>query len=578
MVATTENGTIVNTAIGLIPDLWMLRINQEARQGIVDYIPETGHLYLGEGWQTILGDDFREGVYTREEFFKQIHEDELDRFKQEFEPVENARDQAFSVDCQLRKSDNEHVWVRFRGTRITLPNGMRRIGACAADISSYKQSAQKAQILGTKDPLTGLPNRALMRDRLEKALAEMGRKNTKIAFIFIDLDKFKPINDTYGHQAGDELLKEIGRRLAKCIRANDTVARIGGDEFAIVLEDIDDEASAQSVAEAILKAVNNPVIIGSIECGVGCSLGLAIAPMDGLDVDTIMHNADSAMYHAKQAGRNNFQFFSGDMNRRATERQTLEQFLQFAIANKELYLVYQPYRSLETGDVIGVESFLRWRHPKLGLLSPDDFMGAAEVSGLIAPLGEWALQESCKQVAKWQLQLGRKLAVSVNIAEKQLKRAGLVNAVDSALEQSGLNVKSLALDFDASWFFKAADESAATLDSLYRKGLTLTLEGFGVGSTDIAALRRRGIQLLKLNFAELLTLHGPEEGPRLLSGLAVLGRTMNCALMAARVETEAHRALAKKYNFDAWQGNLGGPPMSVADMAKVLKLPADSQN
>ncbi len=578
MPGNSNAPTPVSSLVGITPDLWMLKVNQEARQGIVDFIPVTGHLYLGEGWQAIMGDDFKEGIYPRDEFFSRIHEDEREQFMQEFDPGDGARDQAFSVDCQLRRTDGEQAWVRFRGTRITLPNGMRRIGACAADISSYKQSAQKAQVLGTKDPLTGLPNRALMRDRLEKALAEMERKDTRVAFIFIDLDKFKPINDTYGHQAGDELLKEIAKRLQKCVRANDTVARLGGDEFAVVLEDINDEASAQAVAEAILKSVNKPVIIGSIECGVGCSLGLAMAPNDGRDVDTIMHNADQAMYHAKEAGRNNFQFFSGEMNRRATERQTLEQFLQFAITNKELFMMYQPYRSLETGEIIGVESFLRWKHPKLGLLAPDKFMEAAEVSGLIALLGEWALMESCKQAVKWQMQLGRKLAISVNVAEKQVKRAGLSNAVDAALEQSGLHSNALALEFDADWFFKISEDSASTMQMLYRKGVTLTLEGFGVGLTDIAALRRRGVQLLKLNVSELMSVHGAEEGPRLLGGLAALGRAMNCSLMAARVETEAHRLLAKKLGFDAWQGNLGGPPMTAMDMHKVFRLPAEDDN
>lgn len=577
MTGNLSTNSSVNSLAGLTPDLWMLRINQDARQGLIDFMPATGHLYLGEGWQNILGDDFKEGVYPRDDFFSRVHEDEREQFMQEFDPDEGARNQAFSVDCQLQRSDGEQVWVRFRGTRTTLPNGMRRVGACAADISSYKQSAQKAQALGTKDPLTGLPNRALMGDRLEKALAEMDRKGTRITFIFIDLDKFKPVNDTYGHQAGDELLKEIARRLQKCVRANDTVARLGGDEFAVVLEDIDDEASAQAVAEAILKSVNKPVIIGSIECSVGCSLGLAMAPSDGHDVDTIMRHADQAMYHAKAAGRNNFQFFSDDMNRRATERQTLEQFLQFAIANKELFLMYQPYRSLETGEIIGVESFLRWKHPKLGLLAPDKFMEAAESSGLIAPLGEWALMESCRQAAKWQSQLGRKLAVSVNIAEKQVKRAGLANIVDAALEQSGLNSTALALEFDADWFFKAADDSAAVMQTLYRKGITLTLEGFGVGLTDIAALRQRGVQLLKLNISELMTVHGSEEGPRLLAGLVALGRAMNCSLMAARVETEAHRVMCKKLGFDAWQGNLGGPPMLTPDMSKVLRVSPDEE-
>src|SRR3954469_2551926 len=319
-------------------------------------------------------------------------------------------------------------------------------GTCT-NISKRKVAEERAEWLATRDGLTGLPNRVLLHDRLEQAVVNAGRHATGFAFMFIDLDRFKNINDSLGHAAGDELLKGVAKQLQECIRASDTVARLGGDDFAAILEnlrDADDEG-AQSVAHKMISSLAAPMLVEGQPLSTSCSIGISIYPADGRDTATLMKNADVAMYYAKEKGRNNYQFFSSEMNARAQERLSIENYLRLAMKRQELLLHYQPRVRVATGELVGVEALIRWQHPRRGLLGPDKFIGVAEDSGLIVAIGEWVLESAWAQLRAWQRPRPG-LCMSVNLSVGQVGNGDrLYAAVERAVHGAGIDPAMLEL-------------------------------------------------------------------------------------------------------------------------------------
>jgi diguanylate cyclase (GGDEF)-like protein/PAS domain S-box-containing protein len=396
------------------------------------------------------------------------------------------RDGHWEGEIASVRSDGEPypAWAAvtaIRGAKGEITSYMTRIN----DITERKRAEEETRHRSEHDALTGLPNRVLFLDRTHQALAANRRQHKQFALMYLDLDRFKPINDTLGHQAGDTVLKEVARRLAGCVREVDTVSRLGGDEFVVLLADVGGGDQAAHVAGTVMHSVARPVQLERQEITVSASIGIALCPSDGNDADTLLHHADVAMYHAKQDGRAAFRFFNPEMNAHVIERVQMENMLRRALDNGEFVLEYQPEVDIASGRTIGVEALIRWRHPERGLLLPQDFIAAAEESGLIVPIGEWVLREACRQARVWRDQ-GFQVVVAVNLSGPQFIHPNLVRCLDEALAASGLDAHCLDIEITEGVIMDGNAATGATVQALRERGVQLTIDDFGTGSSSRA--------------------------------------------------------------------------------------------
>ncbi|MEO8161601.1 MAG: EAL domain-containing protein, partial [Arenimonas sp.] len=424
------------------------------------------------------------------------------------------------------------------------------------------------------DALTGLPNRQLFRDRLAQALALAQRSGSQVAVIYMDMDRFKQINDTLGHAAGDELLRLTAARLQSCIRGSDTLARLGGDEFTVVLTQIGDASDAMRAARTMMEAVRKPFLVGNRELFVTLSLGISIFPEDGADGAALMVNADVAMYRAKELGRNNFQWFDAEMNEVARERMEVEGHLRRALELGELSLVYQPQCD-GSGAVLGFEALMRWQHPLLGQVSPNRFIPLAEDSGLIVPMGEWALRQACTQAAAWRRAGNPDLRISVNVSAVQFRRTDWVETVRAALHESGLPPAALELEITESLLLQSARESSANLFEMRALGVGVAIDDFGTGYSSLSYLHRLPISTLKIDQSFVreigqASLHGQEDAP-IIRTIIALAHNLGMTVVAEGVETEVQRRVLLSLGCEALQGYFLHHPLSVADAQALLK-------
>ena len=376
----------------------------------------------------------------------------------------------------------------------TLRLSLTQEGSIAAESGTFatsrtaKSRKERVQYLAYYDALTGLPNRTLLQDRLTKALAGARRQKDKVALLFLDLDRFKDINDSLGHAVGDLLLQEVAERLKTWGREQDTVARLGGDEFLIVLTGVKDMPDVAVAAERLMDAMTAEFVVQGHSLSVGCSIGISIFPEHGADGETLIKNADAAMYSAKEYGRNNFRFFTEDMNAQVVERLTLENSLRLALEKKELFLVYQPQMDIATGRITGLEALLRWQHPELGLVPPDKFIRIAENSGLIVPIGEWVLRTACSQARKWQDEGFPALTVAVNVSAIQFRQESFGEVIRKVLHETGLPPQYLELELTESLLLTNADLMLSVIQKLKATGVTLAIDDFGTGYSNFTLL------------------------------------------------------------------------------------------
>ncbi|HLX81987.1 MAG TPA: EAL domain-containing protein [Burkholderiales bacterium] len=421
------------------------------------------------------------------------------------------------------------------------------------------------------DALTGLPNRTLLHDRLRQAVFAQ-RHVRAIAVVFIDLDHFKFVNDSLGHSVGDELLKNMSERLRAVLRDGDTVARLGGDEFVLILNDQNNEEVVFRAMQRITASINAPMQIDGKELYVTCSAGISMYPQDGPDVDTLLKNADVAMYRAKEAGRNNFQFFTTEMNQLVNERLEMEHSLRRALERREFILHYQQKVDLKTGAVSGSEALLRWLHPEWGLVRPARFIPLAEETGLIVPIGEWVVEEACRQNAAWQKEGLDPGVVSVNLSARQFRQEGLVRAVSRILTGTGLDPSGLEMELTESMVMHNAEAAIAILQGLKSLGVTLSVDDFGTGYSSLAYLKDLPIDTLKIDrsFVRDIRLGGdPGEGV-LAQAIISLGHSLGLKVIAEGVETDAQLRFLARHDCDEVQGFYYGEPVVPEAFAKLL--------
>jgi diguanylate cyclase (GGDEF)-like protein/PAS domain S-box-containing protein len=489
------------------------------------------------------------------------------------ELARQLREQGEFENCefQLYRKDGSKLWVRGTARVVRSADGsiLYHVGA-AEDITARKTAEEQIEFLAYYDALTGLPNRTLFRDRLGKALASARRRGEKVALLFLDLDRFKTINDSLGHSVGDLLLKEVAERLKKWAREQDTVARLGGDEFVVVLTALMDIGDAAVAADRILKAMTPDCIVQGHLLSISCSLGISVFPDNGREPETLLKNADAAMYCAKEQGRNNFQFFTQEMNVQAVERMTLENSLRVALERNELFLVYQPQMDIATGQITGAEALLRWQHPVLGLVPPDKFIPIAENSGLIIPIGEWVLKTACVQARQWQDEGLPAIPVAVNVSAIQLRHNRFLQVVEKVLDEAGLRSQYLELELTEGLLFSNADLTLSLLQELSEMGLKLSIDDFGTGYSSLSYLRHFPVCKLKIDrsFVQAMTVNSDDAA--ITSTIINMGKSLNLTVIAEGVENEEQMSFLRDHGCDEIQGYYFSRPLAVADFpAKV---------
>ncbi len=468
--------------------------------------------------------------------------------------------------CVRSNAEEYPVWVALTAIR----DGSGRISnymAILSDITDRKQVEEQTRHLAEHDFLTDLPNRVLFLDRLHQALATARRQHTRVAVMFLDLDRFKAINDSLGHQAGDVVLKEVAARLTRCVRGVDTVSRQGGDEFVVLLADIGGADQAAHVAGSVMQAVAQPMTVFAHEVSLSASIGISMYPSDGDDVDTLLHHADVAMYHAKQNGRDAFRFFSPEMNAHVIERVEVENRLRQALANKEFVLEYQPEIDIASGRTIGVEALLRWRHPERGLLQPDQFIAVAEASGLIVPIGEWVLREACAQARAWRDQ-GCPVVVAVNLSNVQFIHDHLLESVDGALAASGLAPQFLDLEITEGMIMNGDAATIATVNALRQRGVQLTVDDFGMGCSSLSTLRRYQLSKLKIDRSFVDDIAREPDGAAIIPAIIAVARSLKLRVIAEGVETAEQLRFLQQHGCDEYQGYYASMASSAPDLRR----------
>jgi diguanylate cyclase (GGDEF)-like protein/PAS domain S-box-containing protein len=472
---------------------------------------------------------------------------------------------------RFRRADGSYAHVQDRGYVIRDKSGraVKMVGAIT-DVTEQHLAEERIQHQAYHDSLTGLPNRLLFGDRLNQALAHAHRHKGRVSVIFLDIDHFKRVNDALGHSVGDELLRRVAGRLAKCMRDEDTIARVGGDEFALLFE-IADAGEATRAAERILGALSTPIILDDHQLDVTASLGIALYPADGTDEATLLRNADAAMYRAKDLGRNNFQLCTPDLNARALDRMTLEGELRRAMERQEFILHYQPLIDLATGRLTGLEALLRWQHPHKGLVQPGTFIPVAEEGHLIVAIGEWVLREACRQLRVWKDAGHPSFRVSVNLSARQFQQRGLAETVRRALEEQGLPAAQLELEITESMAMQNAEWTADVLRTLRKMGVRIAVDDFGTGQSSLSYLRQFPFNTVKIDraFVRDLTVDPVDEA--IVKAVIGLAHSLGLTVVAEGVETHDQLAFLRHAQCEEVQGHLFSKALPAERLGEILE-------
>ena len=539
-----------------------------------------------QAWR-IFGQGTAQGALAREAFLATIHPDDTERVRQAYERAINNGD-AFAIEHRIFQSCGTLRHVHQQVEVILRDEAGRALHLAGAvhDITRRKDAEEQIRRLAFYDALTGLPNRLLFTDQLEKALANAQRQQEQVAIMFIDLDHFKRVNDTLGHGAGDELLRVVSTRLSNSIRGLDSItrcseeqgpnsiARLGGDEFIVMLSEVNRVADAAGVARRLVEALSEPLTVQGTELYVSGSVGVAMYPGDGIDIDTLLMNADTAMYRAKEAGRGGFQFYDRSMNARAMDRLVMETELRRALERSQFVLHYQPKVDLATDTIVGAEALIRWHHPERGLVPPEEFIPLAEATGLVIQLGEWALGAACRQSAAWRAAGMGHLPVAVNLAATHLRERGLPALVARILKEHGLPANCLEIEVTESILMADPDLSVDNARRLSDLGVGLSIDDFGTGYSSLSYLKRLPITSLKIDRSFVRDLATDPDDAAIITAIIAMAHTLKLRVVAEGVETEAQRAFLKAHDCDEFQGFLVSRAVEAGAFARLLEVQA----
>ncbi len=477
----------------------------------------------------------------------------------------------------VRRGDGEEFHIEDSAAPIRRSDGVI-MGAVMVfhDVTDRKKAQNRLHHIAFHDELTGLPNRSHFQENLRRAMQEAHVLDRRVAVLFLDLDRFKTINDSLGHAIGDELLVLVAKRLQACVRDHDMVSRMGGDEFTAVLTDLPSAESAAIVAGKIIDALSTPFHIQGNSLRISTSIGITVFPRDGESIGILLKNADTAMYHAKSCGRNNFQYFSSSMSERALETLHLENALRTALDNHEYYLEYQPKLDLRTRRIVGVEALLRWDSPQLGCVMPSDFISALEESGEICQVGNWVLETAIGQAKAW-MDAGRPLVVSVNVSVRQFKQADWVDQVMALLQAAGLPPSLLQIEVTESLLMDDADRNETMIRALNQLGVKVALDDFGTGFSSLSYLRRFPISELKIDRSFVVDIRRHTTAYKVIKTIIDLGQALDIRVVAEGVETPEQYGLLTEMGCDEIQGYLLSRPLSVRAFEAFLDSFGDTQ-
>ena len=527
--------------------------------------------YINQSAERIYGYPVSAFLERPELWFDAIHPEDRERVR---EQLEGLTDDQPLCDTEYRivRSDGNIRWLHCRGRLVHDPGGdASRVDGVASDITERKAAEQQVQMLAYFDNVTKLPNRALLQDRLAQAMHVAQRNGKKVALLFMDLDNFKNINDSLGHQIGDMLLQSIGERLVQCVRSEDTVARIGGDEFLIVLADLDKGSQAVSVAEKILAATARPFSLQNHQIHTTISIGISIYPDDAQELHELIRHADSALYQAKARGRNTYQFFTQELNYQITRNATIERELRWAIDAGDLQLWYQPQIDTRSGKMIGAEALLRWHGEHRQFLSPVEFIPVAEERGLISRIGEWALREACAQCRKWQEQGLRTVPLAVNVSPIQFQQKGFVDLVTSILYESGLDAANIEIEITESAIMRRAPQVAELANRLREIGVGISIDDFGTGYSSLSYLKHIPIDKIKIDRSFIKDMLHDDDDEAIAYAIINLAHSLKLRVIAEGVESREQVDRLRTFGCDEVQGYFYSPAVSAADFVRFLQ-------
>jgi diguanylate cyclase (GGDEF)-like protein/PAS domain S-box-containing protein len=537
-----------------------------AKDGIWDWDLESNRIYLSPRWKAMLGFEDGEIGESPSEWLGRIHPDDLPGVRHAISAHLLGQTPDFESEHRIRHRDGGYRWVLTRGLAVRRGTEACRMAGSQSDITARKSAEERLLHDAFHDPLTGLPNRALFMDRLGMAIAHARRRlSYTFAVLFIDLDRFKNVNDSLGHSVGDELLIAVARRLESCLRPGDTVARLGGDEFTILLDEVADVDHAVQVAQRLHREMARPFQVQGHEVFVTLSLGITLGAGGAYErPEDVLRDADTAMYGAKGSGKARDAIFDRDMHDRAVALLRLETDLRRAVERSEFEIHYQPIISLTDGRIDAFEALLRWRHPARGLLRPDSFVAVAEDTGLIVPIGWWVLREACRQLAEWQSLpwASEDLAVTVNLSGKQFIQADLVERIEEILRETGLRPGGLRLEITEGTIMGQAEEAIAKLLALRGFGVKLYIDDFGTGYSSLSYLHRLPVDALKIDRSFISEMNGGDDRSEIVGTIVTLARILRMDVAAEGIETAEQVSRLRALSCHYGQGYFFSEPLA----------------
>ncbi|MEW6180008.1 MAG: EAL domain-containing protein [Chloroflexota bacterium] len=547
--------------------------SEGANDGIWDWDLIANRIYYSPRWKRLLGFDSNEIGDSPDEWLGRIHEDDLPAVKSSLEAHLSGLIPHFESEHRILHRDGQYRWVLARGMAVRSDYGTpHRIAGSLTDVTRQKANEDQLVHQALYDRLTGLPNRILFIEHLEHAIKRSKRhEQPTFAILLLDLDRFKIVNDSLGHHIGDRMIIEISHRLQKCLRIEDTIARFGGDEFAILLNDLHEPYEIIQIINRLQREINNPVVIDGNHIFTTCSIGVAMANPESDSPDALIRDADTAMYEAKAQGGNSYMIFDKDMHAKAVTILNLETNLRQALAKKELVVYYQPIFDAYTQTVVYVEALLRWNHPQRGIILPDQFIDLAEDTGLILPIGEWVLREACTQLKEWQASGMRNLKVSVNFSARQFQQTDLSSMVRDALHQTQLDPASLVVEITESRNFAQFEKFETMLWELRGLGVKISIDDFGTGYSSLSTIQKLPIHNIKIGQNFISQIGIQKENDLIVQSIIEMAHRLGLSVIAEGVETDEQLTILRRLRCDMIQGFRFSKPVTASELEAFLR-------